>query len=224
MGEDEYKAQVERLEAETHRLQEEARARQSGQDRRINDLQQEIERGKEALRTQELQNREIMLRGLPEAEQLKLQQQWDYDDRKRELDDYASEVQGYHGDVEVAHLLYQYRGVPGVTEEALLGMAQEEREGFCKDRRIEQLEAQQSGVHPDAAQPAANGNGTAPQSAPEAPPAAAPAGATAPSDVGGTGVPPARPQRNTEQSLDAMTENISTHGWVSGKFSVPRRG
>jgi hypothetical protein len=193
------------------------RTRQSGQDRQINEMNRRVEAAEAATEAQKQATREVMLarEGLTDEEKARLQTQWTQDDREHKLNAYSESVLDMHSDVEIAHLLIEYRDIPGITAEALEGIAQEERDGFCKDQKITFLE---SGGQPAAA--ATNGAAQpAPTPAPATPPPEAPAGASAPSDVGGGGPPPAVAPRNENPGSDAMAENISGRGWREATFS-----
>jgi hypothetical protein len=187
------------------------RARQSGQDRQINAIQRELETSRAATAEQMRLTRESMLNreGLTQEEKATLQKTWELDDREKVVTELSDSTLDLHADVEVVLLLEAYKGVPGVTEEALQGLAQEEREGFCKDQKIAHLE---SGGNPAAA--ATNGAAQpAPAPAAATPPPAAPAGVSAPSDVGGAGVPPPAVTKNENPGADAMADNIGNTGW-----------
>lgn len=193
------------------------RARQSGQDRQMNAMESRIQAAEAATEEQRGLTRQSMLarEGLTDEERTRMQSQWELDDRERKLNEFSDSTLDLHSDVEIALLLVDYRGVPGVTEEALTGLAQEEREGFCKDQKIAYLE---SGGKP----PAAATNGAAqPAPAPAAatPPPAAPAGASAPSDIGGSGVPPPAVTKNENPGADAMADNIGNTGWQDVTFA-----
>lgn len=200
------------------------RARQSGQDRQMNEMQRRMEASEAATEEQRRLTRESLLNkdGLTDAEKASLQRTWDQDDRERKLTEFSNSTLELHADTEIALLLIDYRGVPGVTAEALEGKAQEEREGFCKDQKIAHLESGGGST----AQPAAATNGAAqPAPAPAAtPPPAAPAGVSAPSDVGGAGPPPTAAPRNENPGADAMAENIGNRGWREEKTFPTRPG
>ena len=193
------------------------RARQSGQDRQLNDMGRRVEAAEAATETQKQATREVMLarEGLTDEERSRLQTQWNQDDREQKLNAYSESVLDMHSDVEIAHLLIEYRGIPGVTAEALEGITQEERDGFCKDQKIVFLEG--------GGQPAAAATNGAAQPAPAAPaatpPPEAPAGASAPSDVGGAGAPPVAAPKNENPGADAMAENIGGRGWRDVTFA-----
>ena len=193
------------------------RNRQSGQDRQMNAMEARIKASEAATEEQRQLTRESLLNkeGLTDAERASLQRTWDQDDRERKLNEFSSSTLDLHADTEIALLLIDYREIPGVTAEVLGGMAQEEREGFCKDQKIAHLEG-------GGAPAAAATNGAAqPAPAPAAtPPPAAPAGASAPSDIGGGGPPPAATPRNENPGTDAMAENIAGRGWVEKTIST----
>jgi hypothetical protein len=195
------------------------RTRQSGQDRQINEMGRRVEAAEAATETQKQATREVMLarEGLTDEERSRLQTQWDQDDREQKLNSYSESVLDLHADVEIAQLLIEYRDIPGVTAEVLEGIAQEERDGFCKDQKIVFLE---SGGQPVATNGAAQ---PAPAAPAATPPPEAPAGASAPSDVGGAGVPPVATPRNENPGADAMAENIGGRGWRDVTFA-PRPG
>jgi hypothetical protein len=193
------------------------RARQSGQDRQINEMGRRVEAAEAATETQKQATREVMLarEGLTDEERSRLQTQWNQDDREQKLNSYSESVLDLHSDVEIAQLLIEYRDIPGVTAEVLEGIAQEERDGFCKDQKITFLE---SGGRPAAAA-ATNGAAQPAPAAPATPLPEAPAGASAPSDVGAAGAPPAPMKKNENPGADAMAENINKTGWREVDFA-----
>ena len=218
MSDEEYERLRQKVERD---VEERWRNRQSGQDRQINEIRQELDRARADADEQRTLTRQTTLAGLPEEERARIQKQWELDDRERQLKEFSDSTLDLHSDVEVAMLLLEYNGVPGITEEVLQGVPQEERELFCMRQKLVYLE--QGGSPSGASQ--TNGASRTAQPVATTPPAQpAPAGASAPSDVGGAGVPPATRPAKTGQSIDDMADNIANRGWQSTSFPRTRRG
>lgn len=214
MTDEEYAKEVKKFEDE----KAEWRTRQGGMDRRMGVLQQESETLKARVATQEQEVREARIAGLTPEEQERMRQQWDIDDQLKEVDALKTETLAYGEEVEIGHLLLEYKDVEGVTQEALQEVPIDEREAFCQRKEIEALKRQLSSGQPATSAPP---NGAAAQPQGTVPLAPAPAGASAPSDISGAGVPPPTPKRNEAQGSDAMADNIAGFGWERGK--VPTR-
>jgi hypothetical protein len=182
------------------RATERLRAFQSKVDGRIAGLQKEHTAEVMALREQV---REAQLVGLTDAEKTRLQEHWDYEDKKAEVDKAAKEVEEYHHDVMVVAYTLEY-GRFGVKEEDLADMTIEEMETACLQKKASYFEdlAQHGGVKPAAAPTAAQ------KPAAPAPQKPAPAGASAPSDVGASAPAPAPKEFDKGMGRDAMFKNM----------------
>ena len=184
------------------------RTQQAGQDRAMAVQKKEMDAIREESQQALEELRTVRLEGLSEEDQTKLRQNWDHDDKVKQVDEYRVQVEGYHSDVDIVRLLNEYAQY-GVTEDELKEMEMEARELFCVNRRATHWEDIASGKKPSE-----NGQPKQPTDTqpPAEPPAPVPAGASAPSDAGGGGSPAPTTTFNQEQGPDAMIENIG-QGW-----------
>lgn len=198
---------------------EKLRTQQSGQDRAMATVQQQLDVSNERLDQMNQEMREGKLQGLTPEEQAGLRKTWELDDREKKLNEYETSVKSFHSDTDILALLNEYKEF-GVTEEILTAVPIDERELFCEQKRSEYWETKARAGE----QPGTNGQPqqATPSPSPQAP---VPAGASAPSDTGGGGAAEPPPQPNTEQGPDAMAENIGKSGsWQPAPFDVARRG
>lgn len=190
---------------------------QSTYDRQIAALNKQVQESREAATAREKllldQVREAQMNGLGEAEKAKLREQWDYDDRLRELDSREQELTGYHTELLREAYAQEYAEF-GVTAEDLVEFSNpEDMESFVRDVELEyyrQLaEFRSKGGLPDE-----DDDDESPTSARNPKPAAkkAPAGASAPTDAGAGSAVPSVTKFNSGQSAGAMAENIR-NGW-----------
>ncbi len=195
---------------------ERLRTQQSGQDKAMSAVQQQLEASNARLDQITQEVREGKLQGLTPEEQAGLRKTWELDDREKKLNKYEETVKSFHSDTDILALLNEYEQF-GVTEEVLTAVPIDERELFCEQKRAEYWEAKakaggQSGTNGQPQQPAP-------------PPKPVPAGVHAPSDTGGGGSAEPPPQPNTEQGPGAMADNIGRReSWQTPTFDVTRRG
>ncbi len=183
---------------------------QSGLDRRMAGIQEQLEASEKTAAEQKVQMREFQTKGLDDAQKAELERRWAWEDRDAALDEREKGLNEFHDGLEYADLLGQF-GKFGVTEEQLKELPFEERETFCQKARGDYFEQQQGTAQPPSAQepPAATQPGTPAEQA-------APAGASAPSDIGTGGTPPAPKERDEGKGSEAMAANIGD-GWESAR-------
>lgn len=181
------------------------RNQQSGYDRRINALQEELKTAREAAIKAE---REAKLGSddLTDEEKDTLRRKYDLDDREAALKEYEGGLDNYYRQLVVAKLV-ETHGVYGVTPEALDAFDEpEEMESFATAKELEHYRS--GGTATVQTRQVESTTKTEPEEN-------APAGATAPSDVGGGPVyqPPAQLQQGA--GSDILRSNLEKLPWES---------
>lgn len=188
---------------------------QRGLDREVTSLRAQNEDLQKQYDELDRQIKESQIKDLPEEEKARIKEGWANEDRARELKRQEESLEKWHESI-VARELVQDYGQYGVTFESLEQLEVGEDDDpmqvwrdHCKDQKIAFLEDpknQKPSTEPTTTEPA-------PQQAPPEPSQPPPAGSRAPSDGGGSGVPPAPEQRDEGRGVDSMANNISGNGW-----------
>jgi hypothetical protein len=176
-------------------------AAQSGLDRKLNAIQQQLEEERAARARIEVESikaqREAQASGLPEAERVKLQAIWDIEDARKAIEEREQAVKGLYLSVEGMRLLTKYGTY--VTEEDILDY---KGDPTALEAHVKAVAFDRS-QDPDWKKPEATG-------ATAASTAAKPAGAGAVQDIGSQGAPPQGVQFLTTQGQESMAQNIKT--------------
>lgn len=191
------------------------RTQQSGYDKRINSLQEELKAAREAASKAE---REAKLNSedLTDEEKDTLRNKYALEDKESALKEYETELDSMYKSLVVAKLVDSH-GQFGVTEEALSALDDpDEMEAFAKDK---ELDAYRTGNLPAKAAAVPDRTVQSPAAVQKEPEPEVPAGAMAPTDVGGSApaTPPA--QLQTGAGVDVLASNLNKLQWETVRFN-----
>ncbi len=208
-------------EAVTKVREEEIPNVQRGLDSRITVLMEENKSMQSELDEATTKIRDASIEGLTPEEQAKMREGWANEDKSKGLDRYAGELDDMYASVMAVQLFNTY-GTYGVTVAELEALEVPEGSDpvsvmtdFCKDKQIaSQEERIKNGTVTTKQAPAAAAQPASSEAS--QPP---PAGFKAPSDAGGSGVPPAPVERDEGKGEGAMGNNIAQNGWEDASFA-----